>query len=36
MVDENNARYTDEELEEFRTLIQNKITKAEEDLYLLR
>lgn len=36
MVDENNARYTDEELEEFRTLIQNKITKAEEDLHLLR
>ena len=36
MVDENNARYTDEELEKFRTLIQKKITKAEEDLHLLR
>lgn len=36
MVDENNARYSDEELEEFRTLIQSKITKAEEDLHLLR
>jgi len=36
MADENKARYSDEELDEFRLLIQNKITKAEEDLHLLR
>ncbi len=36
MADENKARYSDEELDEFRILIQSKITKAEEDLHLLR
>ncbi len=36
MADENKARYSDEELDEFRLLIQGKITKAEEDLHLLR
>ena len=29
-------RYSDEELEEFRVLIQSKIDKAEEDLHILR
>jgi len=33
---ENNERYTDEELEEFRQLILAKIQKAEDDLNLLR
>jgi len=36
MADENKARYSDEELDEFRTLIQDKIDKAEQDLLLLR
>ena len=36
MADENKVRYTDEELEEFRQLIQGKIEKAEQDLHLLR
>ncbi|MDG1252794.1 MAG: TraR/DksA family transcriptional regulator [Schleiferiaceae bacterium] len=31
-----NERYSDAELEEFRTLIQGKIDKAEEDLHILR
>lgn len=33
---ENNERYNDEELEEFRQLIMAKIQKAEDDLELLR
>ena len=36
MADDNKARYSDEELEEFRLLIQDKIDKAEKDLHLLR
>lgn len=34
--EENKERYSDEELAEFRTLIQNKIEKAEKDLSILR
>lgn len=36
MTEENKARYSDKELEEFRELIQGKIDKAEKDLSVLR
>ena len=36
MAEENKVRYSDEELEEFRDLIQGKIDKAEKDLSVLR
>jgi len=36
MVEDNKVRYSDEELEEFRVLIQSKIEKAEKDLQVLR
>lgn len=36
MTVENKARYSDEELEDFKTLILAKIDKAEKDLALLR
>jgi RNA polymerase-binding transcription factor DksA len=36
MANDSKARYADEELEEFRLLIQDKIEKAENDLNLLR
>ena len=36
MVEDNKVRYSDEELEEFRVLIQSKIEKAEQDLQVLR
>jgi RNA polymerase-binding transcription factor DksA len=36
MAEDNKVRYSDEELEEFRKLIQDKIDKAENDLHLLR
>ena len=36
MAKETKARYSDEELEDFRKLIENKINKAQADLDLLR
>jgi DnaK suppressor protein len=33
---DNNERYNDAELKEFRDLIEKKITQSEEDLHLLR
>lgn len=36
MAEENKVRYSDEELAEFRDLIQGKIDKAENDLAVLR
>ena len=33
---ENKTRYTDNELEEFKEIIQNKIKKAEQDLELIK
>jgi RNA polymerase-binding transcription factor DksA len=36
MAKETKARYTDEELEDFRKLIEDKINKAQADLELLR
>ncbi|MBT3364303.1 MAG: TraR/DksA family transcriptional regulator [Flavobacteriales bacterium] len=33
---DNNERYNDAELNEFRDLIEKKITQSEEDLHLLR
>ena len=36
MADENKVRYSDDELEDFRKLVQDKIDKAENDLHLLR
>jgi RNA polymerase-binding transcription factor DksA len=36
MAKESKARYTDEELEDFRKLIEDKINKAQADLDLLR
>ena len=33
---ENKTRYSDEELEEFRAIIEEKIRKAEEDLALIK
>lgn len=36
MAKETKARYSDEELENFRNLIEEKINKAQEDLELLR
>ena len=36
MANEKKARYSDEELENFRKLIEDKINKAQADLELLR
>ncbi|NCF31527.1 MAG: TraR/DksA family transcriptional regulator, partial [Bacteroidetes bacterium] len=36
MAKETKARYSDEELEDFRKLIEDKINKAQADLELLR
>jgi DnaK suppressor protein len=36
MAKETKARYSDEELDDFKTLIEDKISKAQEDLELLR
>lgn len=36
MAEDNKVRYSDEELAEFRDLIQSKIDKAEKDLAVLR
>jgi RNA polymerase-binding transcription factor DksA len=36
MAEDNKVRYSDEELQSFRELIQSKIEKAEADLHVLR
>lgn len=36
MIEENKVRYSDEELDEFKKLIEGKIVKAEEDLRILK
>ncbi len=36
MSDENRTRYSDEELQEFKSIINNKLAKAREDYGLLR
>lgn len=36
MAEETTIRYSDKDLEEFRTLLQNKIKKAEHDLELIK
>ena len=36
MADDNTIRFSDKELEEFKTIVQDKITKAEHDLELIK